>query len=101
MKKRYVVLVEEATKAQDDAFLSWVREEKIGWWHWMSSAWLLSDSKGRFSAGEIRNKLKETHGTATTLVLELRNGGDTWAGYGPKRGEKSMFDWIKKAWRPD
>ena len=30
MKKRFVILIEESSKEQDDLFLKWAKSEKIG-----------------------------------------------------------------------
>ena len=99
MKKRFVVMIETSSKEQNDSFLEWIKEERLGWWHWFQNVWLLSNSRGHLSASDIRDKLKEFYGTANTLVLELRGADDTWSGRGPKNEKRNMFKWIKSNWR--
>ena len=101
MKKRFVIIIEVSTKEQNDAFLAWIKAEKLGWWHWFQNTWLLSNPAGSLRASGIRDKLRECFGTANTLVLELKNGEDTWAGFGPKTDDKDMFKWLRKNWSKD
>lgn len=94
-----MVLIEGASKEQDDAFLDWIKEHQLGWWHWMRDGWLLIDPKERFSVSDIRDQIKTTHGTLTSMVIEIKGSEDTWAGFGPNKGEKNMFDWLKRTWK--
>ena len=98
MRKRFIIGLDSTTKEQNEAFLEFVKEHGVGWWHWLGNFWLLADSGGRFSADDVRNKLKETHPGVHTLVIELSEHGDTWAGYGPKSENRNMFKWLRETW---
>lgn len=100
MKRRYIVLLDEATKEQNDQFKDYIRENALGWWHWLSNSWLLSDPRGTLSVAEIRDKITEIYPDVDTIVIELHEGGDTWAGFGPKNKGKDMFRWIRETWKP-
>jgi hypothetical protein len=98
MKKRFVVCVNSATNEQNKQFKEFIRENGLGWWHWLRNVWLLSDSKGKFSAAEIRDQLGRNYPGVYSLVLELRGDDDTWSGFGPKKEGKNMFKWIRDNW---
>jgi len=97
MKKRYVVAIDTGTKEQNDAFVKLLRERGLGWWHWLTNCWLITDSRGQLSASELRDKVQSTF-QCNCLVLELRDGDDTWAGYGPQTEKRDMFKWLKENW---
>jgi hypothetical protein len=99
VKKRYVVLVDSATKEQEAAFVEFMKSQKFGFWHWLSNSWLLVDNSGVSSATAIRDKVDEVFPGAYNLVLELAGGTDTWAGFGPQSDKRDMFKWIKDYWK--
>ena len=101
MKKRFVVIIENSTKEQNDSFLEWIRGEKVGWWHWFQNVWLLSNVGGDLTSKGVRDKVREFFPGANTLVLELRENEGTWSGFGPVGGKRNMFAWLKKSWRKD
>lgn len=45
MKRRFLVAVDAPTPAQTETVTSIFRD-KYGWWHWIGSAWLVTDQKG-------------------------------------------------------
>jgi hypothetical protein len=97
--KRYVVLLDESTKEQEDQFMDFVKEHRLGWWHWLSNSWLVADRNGRVSAAKIRDRLMKTHEGINHIVLELTPDEDTWAGFGPASKERDMFNWIRRNWK--
>lgn len=99
MKKRFIVLIERSTKDQNESFLSWIKGQKLSWWHWFQNVWLLSNSSGSFSAESIRDNVKEFYPGANIFVEELREGEGTWAGLGPNSEERNMFSWLRRTWR--
>lgn len=98
MKKRYIVCLGNSIKVQDEAFIAYIKEYGLGWWHWLSNVWLIVDSNGKLSAREIRDKLRLIYPGEHTIVLELSENGDTWSGFGPKSEERNMFEWLKTNW---
>jgi len=98
MSKRYIVGLDSSTEEQDDAFLQFINDNGLGWWHWLNNFWLITDSSGKFSAGEIRDELNESHPSVEKLVIELSDSGDTWSGFGPKSEDQNMFTWLRKTW---
>ena len=98
--KRFVVLLgNTATQSQHRAFKDFVSQGGIGYWHWLSHAWLLTtDDVPLFSAPWVRDKVEEFYPSIRCLVLELNKDGDTWSGFGPKGENKNMFTWMHKNW---
>lgn len=100
MKKRFIVIIESSTKEQDDAFLAWIDDQHLGWWHWFQNVWLLSNPSGHLTASTVRDKIDEYFPRKDTLVIELKEGeGTTWSGFGPKSEKGNMFAWLKRNWR--
>lgn len=99
MKKRFVVCLDSSTSEQNKSFKGFLQDNKLSWWHWLSSTWLLADKNGRFTAKEIRENVRLCYPGVHTIVLELSGSDDTWAGFGPTRPDKNMFDWLKENWK--
>ena len=97
MKKRFIVLIDAKISRDEKKFLSWIKSEKLGWWHWIDNVWLLTNNKGHLQASQIRDKLHEVFG-GRNLVIELTDSSDTWSGRGPKRENSNMFKWIHDNW---
>ncbi|CNF16496.1 Uncharacterised protein [Yersinia rohdei] len=99
MKKRFAVAIDSSTPEGNDAFIEFIRENGLGWWHWIENFWMISDRKGKLSASDIRDKIGEIYPGINTIVIELSEDGDTWSGYGPKKENKSMFTWLRNNWK--
>lgn len=103
MRKRFVILLENPTKEQHDAFLNYVRGSgQFGWWHWLNGSWLLYTTVQAHTAETVRQTVGTYYGNTRHLVLELRpDGNDAWYGFGPNGkspGENDMFQWIHENW---
>ena len=98
---RFVVLLDSVTPEQDKSFRSWLIENNVGYWHWLSHCWLINKgSSEQINASKIRDKAIELYDNTHVLVLELRGtaDSDTWSGYGPKTEKRDMFKWLKSDW---
>ena len=98
MKKRFVVVANPTTQEQDKVFQDWLNTRGLGWWHWLNETWLINDPNGLHEAADIRAKAMECFPGIYNLVLELTPTSDTWAGYGPTKSGKDMFEWIRNFW---
>lgn len=99
MKKKFVVLIDQTTAAQNKAFLERIKEEDLSWWHWIQDAWLLVDSTGEWTSSKIVEVANEYYPTINKVVLEFREDGtDTWTTFGPKTPQRDMATWIKSTW---
>lgn len=98
MKKRYIVCVNNSNKEKDNLFIDYLKQNGLGWWHYLDNFWLLTDSSGKFSAAEIRNQLNIIY-SARNIVIEINQNSDSWAGFGPNNEKENMFDWIDKNWK--
>lgn len=97
MTRKFAVGVSVMTKAQEEAFVSYLKERRVAWWHWIKGMWLVVDRRDSLSAKEIRDKLKEISHGGRSLVMEVGDGS-AWAGSGPKLDGKSMFKWMHETW---
>lgn len=97
-KKRFIVLIDTPTADADSQFREWVLSKGAGTWRWISNSWLISNATGNLTAGAIRDEVKRVY-RCNTFVIELREDGDTWAGYGPRGENRNMFTWIKRHWK--
>lgn len=96
MKRRFIVSITgEITKASTNNFTNYLKENGLGWWHWLSNTWLVIDRKDKINTKILRDKVRDIF-NAYNLVVEVKDGG--WAGFGPKGEDKDMFAWIKKYW---
>jgi len=97
MKKRFVVLLDASSDKQDELFLAWLKEKNVGWWHWLTNSWLISNNRGHLTASEIRDKARDIYG-CNNFVIELQGTDDTWSGFGPNADKRNMFEWIRDNW---
>ena len=57
MKKRFVVCYSDnIPKEKEMHFIQFIKDNKLGWWHWISNMWLLVDSSGQMTASILRDK---------------------------------------------
>lgn len=96
-----MVLLDQATEGQNEAFVAYVREQQAGWWHWTSRSFLLYTNLENMTADSVRDALLKFYPGVNNLVIELRGNEETWAGYGPKTDQKNMFKWIGENWKRD
>jgi hypothetical protein len=97
---RFIVLLDKTTEKQDDAFLEYIKSEKMGWWRWFDGSWLIATHNDERNAIEIRDKAREIFPNVNVLVIQLNpDGTDFWAGFGPNTKEQAMFPWLRQTWR--
>lgn len=99
MKKRFVICVNSSTKEQENKFVEFIKTQNVGWWHWLTNTWLISDSNGKTNASHWRKNAVEIFKQEHILVLEIGQDNDTWSGFGPSSEDKNMFKWIKDNWK--
>jgi len=98
MKKRYIICVNDSNKEQNNLFMEYIKENGLGWWHYIDNFWLLTDISGKLSASIIRDQLNIIYGVRN-MVIEINQNSDNWAGFGPQNENENMFDWIQKNWK--
>ncbi len=100
MKKRYIVLLQEANNEFDDKFVKdFLDKHGIRWWHWFSHSWILTDPSGKLTAKDVSEGVIQIYKNKNNLVIELSESGNTWYGYGPADSEnKDYFTWLRQYW---
>jgi hypothetical protein len=97
MKRRFIVAVSGLDKGDQDAFVKFIREKSMGWWHWIDDVWLLTDRTESVTTTEIRDHLKALNSSRRCMVFEVPED-KTWSGFGPNKPPQDMFHWIKNTW---
>lgn len=98
MKKRFIISLNSSTDEQDQELIKFIKDNHLGWWHWITNTWLISDARGKFTAKTLRTELRKIFPGVYLMVFELSEEGDTWAGFGPTAEDKNMFTWVKNNW---
>ncbi len=97
MKRRFAVIVDDATRQQQDAITALFKNlPSVGYWHWFSDLWLLTDPESCHTSSEIRILVNETINRSDILVLQI-DAGEHWAAH----WSKNMGDWMRNTWRGD
>lgn len=101
MRRKFVVAVDSSTPEQAEKLGEYIKNNGLGWWHWLNNFWLLTDQYGKKTASDIRSDLKDIFPGVHLLVLQIDREGDTWSGFGPSGDKKDMFAWLKSTWDKD
>lgn len=98
MRRKFAVALDSSTQEQNAELKKFIKDNGLGWWYWINNFWLLTDSKGRLTASDIRDKLSEIYPGVHCLVISLDKDEDSWSGFGPRNSEKNMFKWLSETW---
>lgn len=98
MRRKFAVALDSSNAEQNAKLREFIKNNGLGWWYWINNFWLLTDSKGRLSAQDIREELGKIYPGVHCIVLSLDKDGDSWSGYGPNNSEKNMFNWLRETW---
>jgi hypothetical protein len=97
MKRRFVVFVDRATPEQQNVITQFFHNTKdVGFWHWFTDAWLVTDSTMKWTAPQLRNALKEIVPRLQLLVLQI-DKVSSFAAF----GDDQMFPWLRDVWSKD
>ncbi len=91
-----MVAIDDATKDQQDAVTRYLKSENVGFWHYFSDLWLVTEGGREWTAADLRSNLLEVVPGATLLVMPIESGRK-WAAYGPK----GTFKWLRETWTED
>lgn len=93
MKKRFILVIDNPTKEQQNAVTNFFKNQ-LGYWHWFSDVWLLTDTTNTWAVSSIRDTVKELIPEARLLVFAI-GSGTAWAG----SGKTEMFKWLHNTWK--
>lgn len=90
MARLFVVSVDgEATPAQRDAFTAYVhglhKPLGVGFWHHLTSTWLIADPSSTLTAAHLRDKLNGFMPKVNVVVVSSMYRND-WAANSPQSG---------------
>lgn len=93
MTRRFVAIVDDASKEQQDTVTNWLRSTPLGFWHYLTDVWLIADWQDKHTTVTIRDQFRALLPGKTTLVLTVEDP-NAWAGFGPSDG----FKWLHSTW---
>jgi len=102
MNKRFVVLLNPTTDAQNEAFRKYVDGSgKFAWWHWMNGSWLLICTDPNETHAAVQEQVMKAFPEVFHLVMDVTGANQNlWGGFGPKGAQDSnnMFKWLLEIW---
>jgi hypothetical protein len=96
LKNRFIIIVDDASREQQNTVTEFLRGQKCGYWHYFSDVWFLYETNKQWSAVSLRNKLMEILPGRTAIVLKIQDG-TRWAAF----GQPNIFTWVKESWTKD
>ncbi len=99
-KKRFIVSLNEATEAQQSAFIKYLDANNLNWWHWINNTWYIIDNTGRRNSKDIGAMVLPIFPNVFFIVSDVPQG-DYWWGYGPNNEvdpKQNMFKWLWESW---
>ncbi len=97
MRRHFFVGIDSQTKEINESIRKWIEEQEAFWWHWIDGVWLIVFEK-EINAQSIREQIKGLAPGSTLLVSEVVI--KDWAGFGPSKDDRSMFNWLQENWIP-
>lgn len=97
MKNRFMLTIEEISKAEEEAILEFCRANKFGWWHWFDNFWLLYTEDMSVTAFQLTEEINSLFAAKKEMfVMEIEESKrNDWAGW----GRKEKFDWLHEGWK--
>ena len=93
MKKRFLVAAQGMTEEHEKRFISWLNENKAGWWHWIGNFWLIVDRNSKLTAQQIiSDKIDDIADVKRALAMEIEEDVDWHAVY----QDEKMTSWLKQ-----
>ena len=96
MKRRFIILVDDATSDEQNRLTDFLRKRPMVFWHYFSDSWLVVDTDAQWSTATLRDQLVKLLPGKMVMVLHVDNG-TTWAAFGAVKN----FDWIQSDWEPN
>lgn len=98
MTKRFIIALDKSTKAQNKELVSYFKQKKFAYWHWISNLWLITTDNEEVTPTSLRTAFREIMPNEYMMIFEVNNSGNKWAGFGPSGEKKNMFRWLKNTW---
>ena len=100
MKKLFMVSIDDnATTEQRDAVTTYVNQLHVtggvGFWHHLTSTWLIADPRAVLTTAELRDKLLELMPGVSTMVVRVAPA--EWATSSQVSGHKWLHDNLDSA----
>ena len=98
MSRRFIIVVEDATKEQKDTITNRIKgleKHGYGYWHRMENMWLVTQIVETVTPKSFCTWLEKTPGIdkLTYIVFEVNGESPYWG-----RGNKESWDWMSESW---
>lgn len=93
--RRFLATVDGMTVQEEAAFIEFLKESGVDWWHWTAGFWLMIDPKDQRNTIFFRDMLSTITNNKPCLVMNA-DKPEVWAGRGPSNA--NMFDWLRTKW---
>ena len=93
--KRFIVAVSGLTSEDEKAFIDFLSDCGVSWWHRIPNFWLLVDGDDKLSAKKIRDHLRGIEASTRAIVMENRTE-ETWSGFQGR--DDNVFKWLHRNW---
>ena len=90
--RKFVILVNAPSTQQQNALSKFLQGTPCGYWHYLSDAWLVVDSRPASTAASWRDEIQTLLPGKNILVFSVTV--EDWAGNMPKKN----FEWLQKSW---
>src|SRR5688572_11392956 len=99
MRRRFVIGATELT-SEDEVQLANYLQSKTGgsFWHWIDNLWLFTTDDTEVTASSINRFLNKTKTRGYRAIVFEFPPQISGSGYGPNKGDRDMFAWIKNTW---
>ncbi len=94
MAKRFIVLVEGLSPADERRFLDFIDQNNLSWWHRFENVWFLVNRDKAISSKEINQFLRDLKSSVRGIAYEVQPA--SWAGFGQAEEIEELFAWLKR-----
>lgn len=95
MKKRFIVCIDQVTTADQSRISNFLKEhQSLGFSHYFSDVWLVTDPRKQWTAITLRDQLVSIVTSSNNIMVIETTGASSLAAIGPDL----MVNWINKTW---
>ncbi len=95
MKRKFIICVNDPTAQQQDTITEFLKGTgTLGYWHWMSDIWLVTDPNFLWTSEKIRDLISSLIPGVFNLVIQI-DGSHRWSGF----GDPDMAKWLEETWK--
>jgi hypothetical protein len=94
---RVIVVSDPLPIAQQEQFVAWLKQEGVGWNHWITGGWLLSVMPNQVDATAIRDNFTRMAPNTQVFVINV-DKPDQWAAWYKNENIEQAKAWLRSQW---